>query len=132
MMDATGPSERQLPDWDDLAPDGSRVRVLRRVDGASTAHFELGPHQVSRAVVHRTVEEIWYVLDGHGVMWRELNGCAMETKLEPGLSPTLPVGTRFQFHNVGSQALTVLGVTVPPWPGDGEAIPVAGPWEPSV
>ena len=48
------PRRGQLPrDWDDDAPDGSGVRVLCRLDGASTAHFELGPHQVSRLVTDR-------------------------------------------------------------------------------
>jgi mannose-6-phosphate isomerase-like protein (cupin superfamily) len=98
----------------------------------STVHFELGPHEVARAVVHRTVEEIWYVLTGHGTIWREHAGRATQTELRPGLSLTLPGGTRFQFRNLGTEALTVLGVTVPPWPGGDEALPIAGPWEPSV
>jgi mannose-6-phosphate isomerase-like protein (cupin superfamily) len=112
-----------------LAPDGSRLRVLCRVEGASMVHFELGPHEVSRAVVHRTVDEIWYVLDGRGMIWREFAGRATETELLPGLSLTLPVGTRFQFRNTGAKALAVLAVTVPPWPGEDEAVRVAGPWK---
>ena len=96
------------------------------------AHFELGPHEVSRAVVHRTVDEIWYVLDGRGTIWREFAGRATETEMRPGLSLTLPVGTRFQFRNTGAETLAVLGVTVPPWPGQGEAVPVGGPWKASV
>jgi mannose-6-phosphate isomerase-like protein (cupin superfamily) len=47
---------------DARAPDGADVRVLLRLAGGSVAHFALGPGQVSRAVTHRTVEEIWYVL----------------------------------------------------------------------
>ena len=132
-MGATGPSERQLPrDWDDDAPDGSGVRVLCRLDGASTAHFELGPHQVSRPSCTGRSRRSGTSSSGRGKMWREFAGRATETELRPGLSLTLPVGTRFQFRNTGAEALTVLGVTVPPWPGEGEAVPVAGPWEPSV
>jgi len=32
------------------------------------AHFHLPAGQVSRAVRHRTVEEIWFVLSGRGEM----------------------------------------------------------------
>jgi mannose-6-phosphate isomerase-like protein (cupin superfamily) len=119
-------------DPDLLAPDGSRLRVLCRVEGASMVHFELGPHGVSRAVVHRTVDEIWFVLDGRGTIWREFAGRATETEMLPGLSLTLPAGTRFQFRNAGVETLAVLGVTVPPWPGEGEAVPVGGPWKANV
>ena len=54
----------------DVAPDGSDVRVLLRVDAGGMAHFELAPGRVSQAVRHRTVEEIWYVIGGRGKMWR--------------------------------------------------------------
>ena len=33
------------------------------------ARFSLPPFAVSRAVVHRTVDEVWYFLAGHGRMW---------------------------------------------------------------
>src|SRR4051812_40767850 len=42
-----------------VAPDGSDVRPLLRLAGGSLAHFALAPGRVSRAVAHRTVEEIW-------------------------------------------------------------------------
>jgi mannose-6-phosphate isomerase-like protein (cupin superfamily) len=130
---AVGPAEVRLgSDPVHIAPDGSRLRVLCRVARASTVHFELAPHEVSRAVVHRTVDEIWYVLRGRGTIWREFAGRATQTEMLPGLSLTLPVGTRFQFRNTGACVLAVLGVTVPPWSGDGEAVPVAGPWKANV
>ncbi len=53
-----------------VAPDGSDVRVLLGLSGGTLAHFTLAPGEVSRAVMHRTVEEIWYVLAGSGEMWR--------------------------------------------------------------
>jgi mannose-6-phosphate isomerase-like protein (cupin superfamily) len=60
-----------LPDASDaIAPDGSQVRVLLRLDGGSMAHFGLAAGQVSRAVAHHAVGELWYVLSGHGQMWR--------------------------------------------------------------
>jgi mannose-6-phosphate isomerase-like protein (cupin superfamily) len=32
------------------------------------AHFELGPNQTSKAVTHRTVEEICFFISGRGQM----------------------------------------------------------------
>lgn len=55
---------------DALAPDGSNVRVLLRLGGGSMAHFELAAGRTSRAVAHRTVDEIWHVHSGKGEMWR--------------------------------------------------------------
>ena len=43
---------------------------------------------------------------------------------------SLPLGTRFQFRTTGSQPLEVVITTLPPWPGDDEAIPVEGRWTP--
>jgi hypothetical protein len=42
-----------------VAPDGSDVRLLLGLSGGGMAHFELGPNKISKAVAHRTVEEIW-------------------------------------------------------------------------
>ena len=65
---------RMLPIQPDaIAPDGSAVRLLLELRGGGMAHFELGPHQVSKAVTHRTVEEIWYFVSGQGQMWRQQN-----------------------------------------------------------
>jgi mannose-6-phosphate isomerase-like protein (cupin superfamily) len=113
---------------DALAPDGSDVRVLCRTDRGSLAHFTLPPGAVSIAVAHRTIEEVWYVLSGRGRMWRRLDGREEIVELAPGVSLTLPVGTRFQFRCDGAEALPAVGVAMPPWPGGDEAYPVEGPW----
>ena len=44
---------------DHIAPDGSDVQVLLDLDKAGLAHFEIGFHETSVGVAHRTVEEIW-------------------------------------------------------------------------
>ena len=110
------------------APDGSSVRALARLPGVSVAQFELAPGEVSRAVVHRTIDEIWYVVGGRGELWRRQPSQEETVALEPGLCLTIPCGTEFQFRVLGSEALRVLGVSLPPWPGEGEAAPVTGPW----
>ena len=71
---ATGSSMMLPADGDLVAPDGSEVRVLLSLEGGSMAHFRLAAGQVSRAVRHRSVEEIWYVLSGAGEMWRSHGG----------------------------------------------------------
>ena len=114
------------------APDGSRVSVLLRLDTLSTVHVVLPPGQVSRAVVHRRVSEVWYITQGLGQMWRELDGQEDTLSLEPGVSLSLPVGTRFQFRAAPDQALCALCITTPPWPGGDEAMPAPGPWQPSL
>lgn len=120
------PSERTA-----VAPDGSDVHTLLRLAGGSMAHFELAAGQTSRAVTHRTIEEIWYVLSGHGEMWRKHGEREEIVALEPGMCLTIPLGTHFQFRASTAGPISALGVSLPPWPGEGEAVPVAGPWQPS-
>jgi mannose-6-phosphate isomerase-like protein (cupin superfamily) len=111
------------------APDGSTVRPLCVLpDVASFAHFELAPGQVSRAVSHRTVQEMWYVIAGGGAMWRRQDDEYEVTPLHPGTCLTIPLGTAFQFR-ADEQGLQVAAVTIPPWPDDPhEAQPEQGPW----
>ncbi len=109
-----------------VAPDGSDVRVLLRLADGSMARFELAAGRVSRAVEHRTVSEIWYVLGGRGEMWRASGEVESIVALEPGVCLTIPAGTRFQFRALGELPLGAVAVTMPPWPGDDEAIPAAG------
>jgi mannose-6-phosphate isomerase-like protein (cupin superfamily) len=122
------PTRRLAADADASAPDGSEVRILCATGRGSMAHFRLPPGAVSRAMAHRTVEEIWFVVAGAGRLWRRLGDAAEVTALEAGLSATIPLGARFQFRNDGAVALDVLAVTMPPWPGEAEAYPVDGIW----
>lgn len=120
---------RPLPEAADvLAPDGSEVRLLATAGRGSMAHFQLAPGQVAVAVAHRTVEEVWYVVAGRGRIWRASDGAEEVVDLRPGVSLTIPVGTRFQFRNDGDGPLGIVGVTMPPWPGEDEAYLVEGPW----
>jgi mannose-6-phosphate isomerase-like protein (cupin superfamily) len=116
---------------DVTAPDGSDVRVLLGVQGGGMAHFELAPGQVSRAVQHRTVEEIWYFVSGSGELWRRQGEREETVAVVPGVCLTIPLGTCFQFRSFGPAPLAAVGVTLPPWPGAGEAAFVEGPWTPN-
>jgi mannose-6-phosphate isomerase-like protein (cupin superfamily) len=117
---------------DAVAPDGSNVRILLGLERGGMAHFELGPDQTSVAVAHHTVEEIWYFVRGRGEMWRKLGDQEEVVPVDPGVCITIPVGTHFQFRSFGYEPLAALGVTMPPWPGEGEAYFVEGKWEPTV
>jgi len=110
------------------APDGSDVRVLAAVARGSMAHFELAPGTASTAVRHRSVDELWYFLGGRGEMWRRQGERAEVVDVEAGVSISLPAGTAFQFRATGDEPLAAVGVTMPPWPGPDEAVPVDGPW----
>ena len=126
-------STKLLPvDRDDEAADGSDVRILLGVQSGGMAHFELPPGQTSTAVAHRTVEEIWFFLTGRGEMWRKQNDREEVVPAEPGVCLTIPLGTHFQFRSFGQEPLAAVGVTMPPWPGDGEAYQVEWKWEPTV
>ena len=116
----------------DVAPDGSDVRILLGLKCGGMAHFELPPGQISTAVTHRTVEEIWFFLTGRGEMWRKLNDQEEVVPVEPGVCLTIPLGTHFQFRSFGYEPLAAVGVTMPPWPDEGEAYEVKGKWEPTV
>jgi mannose-6-phosphate isomerase-like protein (cupin superfamily) len=115
------------------APDGSAVRPLCEISGlGSFAHFRLEPGETARAVSHATVQEIWYVIGGTGQIWRQQDGGQPTlTDLRAGISLTIPLGTTFQFRaGATGDPLTVVAVTMPPWPADSkqEAHLEKGPW----
>jgi mannose-6-phosphate isomerase-like protein (cupin superfamily) len=112
---------------DVVAPDGSDVRILLSTGNGSMAHFALARNQTSKAIVHRTVDEIWYCVSGSGEMWRKDEGDEQVTLLSEGTCLTIPVGTGFQFR-AGEEGLAAVAVTMPPWPGEEEAMFVEGIW----
>jgi len=129
----SGFETRRLPaEPVDMAPDGTDVRPLLQLKGGSFAHFELAPGKVSKAVAHRTVEEIWYFVGGKGDMWRQTGAQEQIVRVEAGVCLTIPLGTSFQFRSLGDVPLEMVVVTMPPWPGEGEAHPVKGKWEPKI
>jgi mannose-6-phosphate isomerase-like protein (cupin superfamily) len=111
---------------DVLAPDGSEVRVLLSLSNGSMAHFLLPAGQVSRAVRHRTVEEISYIIFGQGEMWRSDTEHEEISTLVAGTCLTILAGISFQFRTLGGEPLAAVAVTMPPWLGDGEAEIVDG------
>jgi mannose-6-phosphate isomerase-like protein (cupin superfamily) len=124
---------KELPENRDVvAPDGSNVRILLGLKGGGMAHFSLGPGETSRAVAHRTVEEIWFFVSGQGEMWRRQGADEQIVEVYPGVCLSIPLGTSFQFRCTGQDPLEAIGVTMPPWPGEEEAVLLEGPWPPKV
>jgi len=125
-------STRRLPVLPEaVAPDGTDVRTLLQLEGGSLAHFELAPGRTSKAVAHRSVEEIWYFVGGRGEMWRKQGEREEIVEVDAGLAVTIPLGTSFQFRAFGDEPLRIVVITLPPWPGGDEAFDAKGKWEPS-
>ncbi len=116
--------------YDCLAPDGSEIRLLLARKGGSLVHCSLAEGRASAPVRHRTVEELWYFIEGQGEVWRRAPGAPAGevTPVQPGTALDLPLGTHFQFRNTGTQPLRFIILTMPPWPGDEEAVSVDGIW----
>jgi mannose-6-phosphate isomerase-like protein (cupin superfamily) len=117
---------------DAIAPDGSEVRVLCQLPRGGLAVFSLASKAVSKAVAHRTIEEVWYFTAGCGRMWRKLGDHEDIVEVGSGISISIPTGTHFQFRCDSAEPLVAIGVTMPPWPGEGEAFFVEGKWRPTV
>ena len=117
---------------DATAPDGTAVRLLLGLGRGSLAHFTLPAGAVSHAVTHRTVEELWYVVEGRGSLWRRSGTDEGFETLAPGIAVSIPLGTAFQFRAEDDRPLAFVAVTMPPWPGMDEAVAVEGPWTPTV
>ncbi len=121
---------KYLPDKPDVkAPDGSDVRIMLNLKGGSMAHFELASGQTSLPVAHRSVEELWFFLQGRGEMWRKLDQQEEVVSVECGVCISIPVNTHFQFRSIGDEPLTAVAVTMPPWPGENETFEVVGKWQ---
>lgn len=121
-----------LPNAPDArSPAGAEIRLL--VDGptGNMIHSTVPSGQINRATVHASVSEFWYVLSGHGEIWRRDDTGQEFTALEAGTSIDIPVGTAFQYRCTGTQPLRFLCIAMPPWPGDTEASIIDGPWPPT-
>jgi mannose-6-phosphate isomerase-like protein (cupin superfamily) len=117
-----------MPVPDAIAPDGSeiylRIGAPEGATRASLCEVRLAAGAVSRPVRHRSVEEIWYVLEGEGTVWRRAAGGAGElAAVRPGDALVIPTGWCFQFRAGPGVPLRFLCYTAPPWPGPDEAVP---------
>lgn len=123
----------KLPkEFDTTSPAGANVRLLAGNETGGMIHSTVPPFQTNRAVVHSTVNELWYVLEGHGEIWRKNGNESSITTLTPGVSIELRKSTKFQYRNVSNSDLKFVCITIPAWPGEEEATYIEGIWEPSL
>lgn len=122
-----------LPEEPDArSPAGAAIRFIMDGPTGNMIHSTVPPGQINRATRHKTVSEFWHVLDGEGEIWRSDGTDQSVVKLVSGVSIDIPVGTAFQYRAVGSTPLKFICISMPPWPGDDEAIYVDGPWAPTI
>jgi mannose-6-phosphate isomerase-like protein (cupin superfamily) len=132
-MPATFPTADLPLDPTAIAADGLEVRELLRVAGGSTAHFQLTGGRTGRAVCHRTVDEVWYIVGGRGEMWRRDGTGDAVVPLQTGTCVAVLAGTTFQVRASGRDPLEAIAFTSPPWPGEDEVLPVEdGKWSPDL
>ncbi len=117
---------------DSISPAGADIRYLVDSATGNMIHSTVAPHQVNRATVHATVSEFWYVLEGHGEIWRDDGVESCVTPLVPGTAIDIPVGTAFQYRNDSGVELRFICIAMPPWPGDSEATYAKGIWQPTI
>jgi len=122
-----------LPEKPDAkSPAGAHIRYLLDCDKGNMIHSMVPPRQVNQATVHATVSEFWYILDGHGQIWRDNGGDSCIVDLLPGTAIDIPVGTAFQYRNISDSVLKFICVAMPPWPGDFEAKHIQGIWQSTI
>ena len=122
-----------LPEPPDAkSPAGADIRFLINGEKGNMIHSTVPPQQVNKATIHATVSEFWYVLEGHGEIWRDDGIENNITVLTPGTSIDIPAGTAFQYRNVSDIDLKFICISMPPWPGDSEATYVKGIWQPTI
>ena len=125
--------QTSLPNTPDAkSPAGADIRFIMDGTTGNMIHSTVPPGQINRATVHATVSEFWYVLEGKREIWRKDSDEAQVTALVPGVSIDIPVGTAFQYRNVGEGPLKFICISMPPWPGDHGATHLTGAWTPTV
>jgi mannose-6-phosphate isomerase-like protein (cupin superfamily) len=115
--DASLYSKQVSQQMDDRAPDMTEIRFLASMQRGSMVHCTLPVARTSQAGKHQSVEEMWYVAQGEGALWRQNEQEEREERLVAGMCFTITAGTVFQVRNSGNEPLVCIIVTMPPWPG---------------
>ncbi|MCV6596653.1 MAG: cupin domain-containing protein [Mangrovicoccus sp.] len=125
--------ETILPEQPDAtSPAGADIRFIMEGAHGNMIHSTVPPGQINRATVHASVSEFWYILEGAGEIWRRDDKEERIPALHPGVAIDIPVGTAFQYRNIGATDLKFICISMPPWQGDHEASHLMGAWRPTV
>jgi mannose-6-phosphate isomerase-like protein (cupin superfamily) len=117
---------------DAMSPAGAEICFLMDGEGGNMIHSSVPPRQINKATVHKTVSEFLYILKGEGEIWRDNWEESSVTTLVPKTTIDIPVGTSFQYRNIGDSGLKFICISMPPWPGDEEATYIEGVWEQTI
>ena len=110
------------------APDVSEIYKLADGSKGGLCQCILPVGGKSKATSHKTVEEVWYFVEGQGEAYRRGFNNDKPTAVKSGTSLVIPVKTTFQFRNIGEVPLKFIIATMPPWPGPSEAKMETGIW----
>lgn len=96
--------------------DGSTIREIAAPRNSSLRNFSLAeatlpPGTRTRRHYHRCSEEVYYVLQGKGLMWLE----GKEGEVGPGEAIVIPPGKKHQIFNPGPGDLVFLCICSPPY-----------------
>lgn len=110
------------------APDSSEIYLLSDGTLGGLCQCILPVGKTSLAVSHKTVEELWYFIEGEGEVWRQSLCGGRPVVVCAGTSIVIPPQTAFQFRNTGTEPLKIIIATLPPWPGAHESVSENGYW----
>ena len=102
-----------------IALDGTNICELLHPDreeedlmmGCSIAHASLEPGEASRPHLLKSSSEVYYILEGEGVM----HIAGESARVRPGHAVYVPPGSRQQIENTGDKTLTFLCIVFPMW-----------------
>lgn len=95
------------------APDGSELRQLGSFEKGSLAHCTLPAGAASQPLSQPDMNEIWFVTDGHGELWRSSGGDETLELLWPGVGVDIPAATAYRVRATGAGALCMVRLRMP-------------------
>src|SRR4051794_7236954 len=84
-----------------IAPDTTEIRQLVAFPEGDLWHATLPAGVASEPVRHRTVNELWYFLEGEGELWRQDEANEDVIEIHSGRAVSIPSRVSFQFRNTG-------------------------------
>lgn len=91
-----------------------RVHELpQEMQHGNLSYFTVPPSDITPAMVHYTIKEDWYCLEGYGELWRKHDQEETVSLVYPSVCLTIPVSTHFQFRNRSDFPLCFLVAATP-------------------
>ncbi len=94
-----------------VTKDKSIIREIYRSEVMSLAEALVPPEKETLYHFHETSEEVYYILEGRGMM--RVEGEQREVKNDHTI--VLPKGTKHNIKNIGEGDLRILCISIPPY-----------------